>query len=216
MSNMTRTDFIKNCWRFYLMLEKRFMETTQYVELSTDNFNTYSLEYVSLLQSVGSELDVFMKVVCGFNQNDRKTITDYYNGIILKYPNIKTQSVSVHLLNSPIKPFCGWSLKRPRKSLHWWNAYDSVKHGRIDNYKLASLENVLNALAALYLLEMYYLKDVAKNDEIDIPERESELFILDNWKTRYMTYNGYFLEVEDDTVSLALGNKKVDMNGGGA
>lgn len=70
MEKMTRKEFMTNCWRFYLMLEKRFLDTTQYVELHHENFSTFSLEYVNLLQSIGSELDVFMKVVCDFEQTD--------------------------------------------------------------------------------------------------------------------------------------------------
>lgn len=215
MDDMTRSDFIKKCWRYYLILEKRFIDTTQYVELSSDNFETYSLEYVNLLQSIGSEVDVFMKVICKFDQSARKTITDYCKVIIPKYPNIKEQSVSVQLLNEAIKPFKNWNSKKAKKSLPWWEAYDTVKHGRIDNYRLANLENVLKALSALYLLEMYYLKDIAKADEMDIPERNSELFTLDNWETRYITSNGLCLEVTgSDTVSLAIKDKILDLDGG--
>lgn len=215
MSNMTRTDFIKNCWRFYLVLEKRFMATTQYVELSIDNYDTYSLEYVDLLQSIGSELDVFMKVVCGFEQTEFKTIKNYCDVLLGKYKNIKTQKVSVKYFDGEIKPFDGWDADHAKQSLAWWEAYDLVKHGRIENFKLAKLENILKALAALYLLEMYYLKDIAKSDEMDIPEKESELFFLDNWNPRFMTSNGLLLEIiNDKTVGLVTDDKALNIDGG--
>lgn len=45
----------------------------------------------------------------------------------------------------------------------WWRKYNDIKHRRSDrdvtgkhNYQHASLYNVLNALAALYVLEKYF------------------------------------------------------------
>ena len=39
---MTRDQFIREYWNYYLMLEKKFITTTLYVALSEDNFNTFS------------------------------------------------------------------------------------------------------------------------------------------------------------------------------
>lgn len=215
MERMTRKEFMTNCWRFYLMLEKRFLDTTQYVELNHENFRTFSLEYVNLLQSIGSELDVFMKVICGFKQSEIRDINDYYRKIVPKYKKIKAQKVIVNALNKPINPFNNWSSKCPAESLKWWHAYNLVKHGRIENFKLAKLENVLNALAALYLLEMYYLKDIVKEDEMDIPDRESELFALDNWETRFISKKGLMLKVTgEDEFSFGINGRVQNIDGG--
>lgn len=215
MEKMTRKEFMTNCWRFYLMLEKRFLDTTQYVELHHENFSTFSLEYVNLLQSIGSELDVFMKVVCDFEQTDRKTIADYCPVILQKYSGIKNQKVVINALDDSIKPFEEWRRECPKQSLVWWDAYDSVKHGRIKNFDSANLENVLNALAALYLLEMYYLKDIVKEDEMDIPDRESELFALDNWETRFISKNGLMLKVTgEDEFSFGVNGRVQNIDGG--
>ena len=53
------------------MLEKRFVETIEYVELNEDNFNAFSNGYALLIQSIGAELDTVLKA------SDRKTIADY-------------------------------------------------------------------------------------------------------------------------------------------
>ena len=62
---------------------------------------------------------------------------------------------------------------------------------------------------------MYYLKDIAKSDEMDIPEKESELFFLDNWNPRFMTSNGLLLEIiNDKTVGLVTDDKALNIDGG--
>lgn len=39
---MTRKELNQKHWRYYLMLEKRFIESMEYVELHQDNYNTFS------------------------------------------------------------------------------------------------------------------------------------------------------------------------------
>lgn len=197
---MKRKDFIKDYWRYYLMLEQRFCETTRYVELTEDNYQTYSLEYVNELQSIGSEIDVLMKILCGFGQNERKNISDYCPKILEKYPDIIEREVNVETLDDPVIPFKGWDKKEAAKSLDWWTAYNDIKHGRVLNIRNASLKNVLDSLAALYILEMYYLKEIAKqNEELDIPNKDSEIFSLLRWETKHISNANVSFKVVERT-----------------
>jgi chemotaxis methyl-accepting protein methylase len=68
---MTRKELTRNYWRYYRMIEDKFRETIDYVEIATTNFFTYSNEFAMLLQSIGSELDNVFKVYCGFNPTER-------------------------------------------------------------------------------------------------------------------------------------------------
>lgn len=51
----------------------------------------------------------------------------------------------------------------------WWNAYNKVKHKRVQpdsdglNYKKANLRNLFNALATLYLLEFEFDEKCCQN-----------------------------------------------------
>lgn len=66
---------------YYLMLEKKFINTTMYVEVSTLNYSTFSNEYASLLQLIGAELDSFFKAYCGYDAEAKKllpTMRDTY------------------------------------------------------------------------------------------------------------------------------------------
>ncbi|GDY88521.1 hypothetical protein MCC01971_01390 [Bifidobacteriaceae bacterium MCC01971] len=62
---MTRKELNQKHWRYYLMLEKRFIESMEYVELHQDNYNTFSNGYALLLQAIGAELDTVFKEFCG-------------------------------------------------------------------------------------------------------------------------------------------------------
>lgn len=92
----------------------------------------------------------------------------------------------------------------------WWWAYTQNKHNRngvISEYagqeqplgektyksqyigkqlfQLASLEHVIDALASLFILEMYYYKDLATvhNIDVTIPQKPSRMFYLLDWET---------------------------------
>ena len=59
------------------------------------------------------------------------------------------------------------------------------------NKKDANQKNVLNLLGVLYLLEMKYLQKITDDsNQPDIPNKQSELFSLDGWNTRYIPMNG--------------------------
>ncbi len=101
-----------------------------------------------------------------------------------------------------LSPYANWNTTSPSQSLAFWYNYNKVKHDRIMNYSLASLESVINALAGLFILEMYMLKDIFLNDlslSQSIPEEESKIFILENWDVHLRTSNiTYEYKVFDD------------------
>lgn len=177
-------DFVKNYWRYYLLLENKFLHTVNYVEVAKDNFSTYSVEYAYLLQSIGGELDTFFKVYCDFPlDDDSKDMSNYRDTIIAKYPDVVSQKITVQEYDLELQLFKGWS----RGAVKWWRAYNLVKHHRYENIRRASLSNVLNILSALFLLEMKYLKEHADtNKEPDSPTKKSTLFCLPDWKFEYM------------------------------
>lgn len=82
---MTRKEFLQHYWCYYLVLEEKFRNTLNYVELDQDNERTFSNEYALLLQAIGAELDNFFKVYCRFSPDDRKTIKDYCPFVLNRY-----------------------------------------------------------------------------------------------------------------------------------
>lgn len=71
--------FMNNYWDYFLELEKEFIETRKYVEFSKENFKTYSIEYLKLIQAICSEIDVVGKMMAleinsNFKENNSSII----------------------------------------------------------------------------------------------------------------------------------------------
>ena len=186
---MNRETFLRDYWAYYLMLEEKFIHTTNYVTLAEDNYGTYSNEYAALMQMIGGELDSFFKVYCGYAPTDFKKISDYYTYLMQDYPDVLNQKINVRSADIVFQPFAGWDGTRAKQSLPWWMAFDNIKHSRAVNKRDANQKNTLYLLGALYLLEMKYLKNLAKGTRIrDLPDKLSILFDLPGWETRFSNY----------------------------
>ena len=182
---MDRATFMNKYQRYYLLLEKKFIDTLNYVELAEENFSTYSVEYAHQLLAVGSEVDTFFKIYCGFDLNDRKKIVDYTRYIMSDYPEITAQVVKIYNTEITLTPYEEWSQWNIHSGnlLSWWDAYNLIKHNRQENITKASMENVVTSLAALNIIEMKYLQVITKEtQEPDEPESDSEIFKLVDWK----------------------------------
>lgn len=82
----------------------------------------------------------------------------------------------------------------PAQSLDWWQGFVNIKHNRIEHEKEANLKNVLQILSDLYLLEMKEYKRIfdwnrskGRTEESDIPDKDSELFRMKDWHSKYIS-----------------------------
>lgn len=177
----------KNYWNYYLELENDMLNIRKYVDFSNSNNNTYSLEFLKLILSVCSEIDVFGKVLASLLEPS----IDFYNhGSIKKwwytvqnwYENAEIKEAV--LLNSQkfepwnnyfydINQNGNYELRSGSSSRTWWNDYNSVKHERSKfinnspvNFTKANLKNVGNAFAALYILEKNCLLQLGTEQNI--------------------------------------------------
>ena len=184
---MTFDEYRINYWRMFLLLEKEFVKALDYVELNTNNYTTTSIVFSKLLLSIGTEIDnVFRE--CS-QLSGRTNIEQYYKFIINKYPQIIKQQVKVKDTTIILIPYSEWNGNQPSKSLLFWQKYNELKHDRILNAQNASLENVLNALAGLFILEMYRFDEIYKIQESTFTntpdgELQSKLFVLSSWEEK--------------------------------
>lgn len=51
-----------------------------------------------------------------------------------------------------ICPFKNWKSDNPTKSLDWYNRYNAVKHDRETEFPKATIQSLLEAISALFLL----------------------------------------------------------------
>ena len=61
--------FIKSYWNYYLELEQQLYDIRKYVDFDRKNNNTFSIEFLKLLQAVCSEIDVVAKVIANYIDN---------------------------------------------------------------------------------------------------------------------------------------------------
>lgn len=194
---MNRDEFCRLHWSYYLVLEKDFLDTERYISFDfgdnymynsqgvTDvaNSNTFSNEFVKQYQAICSEVDVILKSICKeLGNNNADTMPTYTDEVLRNWNNLPNQKVKLKTIE--LQPFQNWSPSPTYKSPDWWRPYNGVKHERLENFRKANLKNVANALAGLYVLELYLVKFIGDRDhDIDVPNDISKLFEMIDFET---------------------------------
>ena len=215
---MTRDEFCRLHWSYYLVLEKDFLVTERYISFDfgdnylydsqhtvTDcaNSTTFSNEFVKQYQAICSEVDVILKSICKeLGNTSANSMPDYTNLILNQWSNLPNQKVRMNVIE--LQPFKNWSPNPVYNSPDWWSPYNRVKHERLENFRDANLKNVANALAGLYILESYLVKFIGDRDnDLDIPNDISKLFELINFQTNNtVAGHGLYLATSQDIASL--------------
>lgn len=172
-------NFYHQYWKHYIALEHKFLQTENFVTIEKDNFTTFSTEYEFLLQAICSEINVVTQFLAKEYQTNFtcKNIDDFIKLIIKNKESLCFETIVLELYDLLLTPWNDIKISNEGKITSypkWWIDNNQIKHNRITqkvinsknstikNYKNANLENVLNALAALYSLEMKCLKKINK------------------------------------------------------
>ncbi len=144
-------------WNYYLAIEDDLRNLTRFIDFSNKNLSTYSIELARLLLAAASEVDVILKKFCILLDNAKSpgNINDYKNIIIDKCDDIINEEIIIHRYGLKTKPLSNWGND---KNPDWWKSYNNVKHERNLYFKEANLKNTINAIGALYIINMYYYK----------------------------------------------------------
>lgn len=127
----------------------------QVVEPTINNYKTFGHKIRNLIILACTEVDSICKNILlsnSYKKKERYSMNDY---IRLKGV-LKLNQYKIDLIRYPeilnISPFIHWEEKEPTKSLCWYNSYNAIKHDRINNAHLATLENAINAVCAVVIL----------------------------------------------------------------
>jgi len=158
-------------WYHFLSLEKDLITISRFVEISKDNFSTYSIELLKLYLSVGSEIDVVLKVTCDHISKKRipsGNIKDYRR--ILEgadyFRNLGHEIIYLDKYELSFQPWEAWLTQDDNKNPIWWNDYNRVKHHRHTDYSKANLENVLKSLSGLLAVLLHAYLIIKGNPKI--------------------------------------------------
>lgn len=208
-----RKEFEKRYWKYYLMLEQDFLDVERYLSIDQINYSAFSSEYIKQYQTICSEVDVVAKSYChGLDNNFRgRSINTYCKCIIDNNSDFANRVIKLIDRELFVFPWAGWSytmnnsrngkLVIESSNPNWWQKYNKIKHDRtttnsatdLPYYKLANQENVLNSLAALFQLEMYYFRFLHHNyfsTDPDMPSEPSSIFVIENWGNIWTTARG--------------------------
>lgn len=201
-TEITLQQFIKSYWNYYLELEEQLIQTKRFVDFDVLNYKTFSIEYLKLLQATCSEIDVVAKIIAekfdpSFAKLETKNIQKW--GFVIQNHFKEIQSRKVSFLNDfYITPWQNWMYEQYKdknnsvryrllagaETPRWWTAYNKVKHERTSryqngktNYCRANLENLISAMAALFVLEMQFIEELNKKSDVNITS--SSLFKLE-------------------------------------
>lgn len=162
MPNLISNEKDRIHWEYFLALEKDLVRLSRFISLEKRNKSVNSIELARLLLACSAECDTLFKSICHQLDNSfdkKKGSIDKYRRILnIHISNLASIDIRLRGHDWKNKPLKGFKNRTPA----WWNANNSVKHNRTDNFHLASLENTISAMSALLLLNIvhYRLKGV--------------------------------------------------------
>ncbi|WP_307399334.1 hypothetical protein [Paenibacillus anaericanus] len=192
-------------WPIYKKLESEFIELSYYISIDKRQLKTYSIKIADLILRSVSECENIAKELCKREKikfRDKKgKIKDWVNFheyiaeldqiYELKYKHVSCdfENISKGTFDIKHSPFMKEKAKIGREEKEvwkWYFSYNLIKHDRVKHFKEANIENLINGLAALFLLNIYYMdKDFYFENEYDYKaiitkiEGLSEVFKVD-------------------------------------
>lgn len=139
-------------WNYFFCLEEDIIALSRWIEFSFENEGVYSIELARLLMTASAEVDVVAKSLCNRINPDAKasSINAYQAVLLVAYPDLPNATVFIPRFGKELRPWSNW--QKEKSTPHWWTANNKVKHHREEHFKLANLKNVLNSIAALFVL----------------------------------------------------------------
>jgi hypothetical protein len=160
-------------WRAYMLIEKDLLRLFEYIEPTDDNLSAYSHRTYELLLRAATEFETNCKRILlanGYEKEGTLNVTDYFK--VNRSSRLGDYSVSLmewYPEPKSLKPFETWN-SETFSPLPWYQSYNQVKHDRNLNFPRASLENVVNAVAGLYVVlfsQFFVINKVSAGSNMD-------------------------------------------------
>lgn len=148
--------------RSFFLIQGDLIRLFEYIEPADENLKAYSYRTHELLMRTCIEIEANFKAILrenSYRPTDRKgrtipekkwTIKNYQ--IINKTHHLASYRVHVPIWNgshSMFVPFAEWEHDN---QLSWYDAYNKSKHDRLQQFKMANLTNLLNAVTGLLVV----------------------------------------------------------------
>ena len=168
-NNSEYNDYIR---QLSLIISDLF-EVFKTVEPNNDNMNVYGNAFRNIIIFACTEVDALMKTVSlsnGIKSKYKKFNTKHYvrfkepmqiDRYTLCFQNIKELG--------EISPFKDWDQLNSTKSLSWYDAYNYIKHDRINNKEKANMRNAIDSVMAfaVVLMAQFGYRNATWNNNIN-------------------------------------------------
>lgn len=174
------SDRASNYIRSYLLLQKDFLDLTNYIEPADTNLPVYSFRIQELLVRTCIEIEANFKAIFALNKYNKASsghnlnIEDYYkinSSHFLSDYIVKAPYWSENYATAMRRPFKNWGDPVDSSKpwiLTWYQAYNTTKHDKANSLHLASFENLLDAYCGLVALitSQYLFEDFSPSPEL--------------------------------------------------
>ena len=148
---MLRLQFIKKLYqmkKLYDATENSFIHFNEFVPYHSNDWKIKSPKLATMMLEVGPQIESMSKILSeelGFKHKKSRNyyFLDYFKELDSK-GMLVNQEVMLKENNKILQPF-----KKTKKQNEWWLAYTTVKHSMPEGLEKCTLNNFLNALAAL-------------------------------------------------------------------
>jgi hypothetical protein len=134
---------------FYESLEQDLLNFLKIVPYEEQNFKTWSPKLIDIVVGAGSLLDSLFRTSMPEEKNGRQrkdyNINDFYTIFSIDLKRLR----SFVYLSPPfvLQPYKDWTQSAP---LIWWDNYNKVRHDRLENMRLATIQTAMDMLCGLF------------------------------------------------------------------
>ena len=162
-------------WPVYKSIETEVLSLSSQIHFSDDQLSVYSIHIADLIVRCAVEIEAISKELykqLGGNMNpmgsDGQPRDLYFDTDCMKLLNdtwhldkklVTVTAATMYFQKTKDLHPLHKSDKRGTSGSKWKKAYQTLKHDRYGSLKQGTIENLLNALGALYILNIYYADD---------------------------------------------------------
>lgn len=206
-------------WSVYKNLEKELMVLSDQIHIDESQLSVYSVKVSELIIRCAVEIESIAKDLFLANGGVIPSNRDLYfdtdcmelleNKWILSKKKVEVSAPNFYFTNQDNKVLTPLEKanKRGTSGADWKKAYQAVKHNRTYNLTKGNLKHLIRALAALYILNIYY-----KGNQFDLGKDSqatsfpinlgSEIFSINLSKNVSVDANGIYKKPDDFEESI--------------
>jgi len=170
-------------WPIYKSLESELIKLSYSIHFDDNHLDTYSIVCSNLILRAAAEIESLSKELYLLNGGKPKNNLKYDFDAIkflnkeweLEYKVVLLTNSNFFFSKLELIPFS----KKTESDIHgkltflWNNAYQNLKHDRVNKYEFGNIRNLIEIMSALFILNLY------KKDEVKFLGEKKSLALFD-------------------------------------